>query len=257
MTWLWLGPITFDVGLVIFDKDGTLIDFDYAWGRQTVAGVERLVTALEAGDTLRRDLYRSLGYDPQAGCTDGAGPLATAPMEKLYTIAAAVLYQHGFGWDEAEAHVENLLKAEMAAIPLSELVRPAADVKTLLSELRAADVRVAVVTTDDRSPTQQTLALLGIENQVDFLACGDDQIRLKPAPDAVLTACAHLGVEPAHTLVVGDTVTDMLMAERARSGCRAAVLTGAGDRDSLAAHADVVLNSIAEISVARRSGDTA
>jgi HAD superfamily hydrolase (TIGR01509 family) len=256
MTWLWLGPITFDADLVIFDKDGTLIDFDFAWGRLTVAGVERLVTTLGGNDALRRDLYRSMGYDPQTSRTDGTGPLATASMERLYTIAATVLYQHGFGWDKAEAYVENLLKAEMAAIPLSEVVRPAADVKTLVSELRAANVRVAVVTTDDRSPTQQTLMLLGIENQVDFLACGDDQIRLKPAPDAVVNACAHVGVEPACTLVVGDTVTDMLMAERAGAGCRAGVLTGAGSRDSLTARADVVLNSIAEIHIARRGSHT-
>jgi phosphoglycolate phosphatase len=257
MTWLRLGPKTFDAGLVIFDKDGTLIDFDYAWGRLTVVGVERLVSALEGGDALRHDLYRSLGFDPRTGRTDGTGPLATAPMEKLYTVAAAVLYQHGFGWDDAEAHVENLFKTEMTAVSLSELVRPVADVQSLLSQLRAADVRIAVVTTDDRSPTQQTLALLGIENQVEYLACGDDPIRLKPAPDAVLAACAHLEVAPAHTLLVGDTVTDMLMAERAGAGCRAAVLTGAGDRDSLAVHADVVLNSIADIHIAPPGGNTA
>ena len=251
MARLSLGPISFDADLVIFDKDGTLIDFEYAWGRQTVAGVERLVAGVRGDVALRRDLYRSIGYDPQAGRTDGTGPLATAPMDKVHTIAAAVLYQHGFGWDEAEAHVENLLKAEIAAIPLSELVRPTADVKPLLGELRGARVHVAVVTTDDRAPTQQTMAFLGIENLVEFLACGNDPIRLKPAPDAVLNACAQLGVEPARTLVVGDTITDMLMAERAGAGCRAAVLTGAGRRDSLSAHADVVLNSIAEICVAR------
>jgi phosphoglycolate phosphatase-like HAD superfamily hydrolase len=43
----------------------------------------------------------------------------------------------------------------------------------------------------------------------------------------------------------------MVMAERAGAGCRAAVLTGVGARDALAPHADVVLNSIAEISVTK------
>lgn len=251
MTWLNLGSVSFDADLAIFDKDGTLIDFDHAWGQQTVAGVERLVAAVGSGDALRRDLYRSLGYDPQTSHTDGSGPLATASMAKLSTIAATVLYQHGLGWDEAEAHVKKSFAAGMAAIPLRELVCPVADVKSLLSDLRRANVRVAVVTTDDRSPTQETIILLGIEDQVDVLACGDDQIPTKPAPDAVLKACADLGVEPGRTLVVGDTVTDMVMAERAGAGCRAAVLTGVGARDSLGPHADVVLNSIAEISVAK------
>ncbi len=252
MTWLNVGSVSFDAGLAIFDKDGTLIDFEYAWGQQTVAGVERLVAAVGGSDALRRDLYRSLGYDPQTRHTDGTGPLATASMAKLSAIAATVLYQHGLGWDTAEAHVKNSFEAGMAAIPLRELVRPAADVQVLLSELHRANVRVAVVTTDDRAPTQETMALLGIEDQVDFLACGDDRIPTKPAPDAVLKACADLGVEPRRTLVVGDTLTDMVMAERAGAGCRAAVLTGVGARDSLAPQADVVLNSIAEISISKR-----
>ncbi|GAB4533348.1 MAG: HAD family hydrolase [Anaerolineae bacterium] len=252
MSWLHVGPEAFDADLVVFDKDGTLIDFEYAWGRQVVAGVERLLTAVGGSNTLRQDLYRSLGYDAQTGRTDGTGPLAMASMEKLYTIAAAVLYQHGFTWDEAEAHVGNYFEAGMASIPLREVVRPVANVKALLAGLQGANVRVAVVTTDDRLPTQETMALLGIEGLVDFLACGDDPIPLKPAPDAVLQACAHLGIEPARTLVVGDTVTDMLMAARAGAGCRAAVLTGAGSRDSLVAYTNLVLNSVAQIRVSPR-----
>ncbi len=252
MSRLAVGRELFDADLVVFDKDGTLIDFEYAWGRQVVAGVERLLAAVGGSDSLRQDLYHSLGYDVKTGRTHGRGPLATASMEKLYTIAAVVLYQHGFIWDEAEAHVRDYFEAGIASIPLRELVRPVANVNALLAELREASVHVAIVTTDDRLPTQGTMALLGIEELVDFLACGDDPIRIKPAPDAVLAACAHLGVEPARTLVVGDTVTDMLMAARAGVGCRAAVLTGAGSRDSLVTNADVVLNSVAQIRVSPR-----
>jgi phosphoglycolate phosphatase-like HAD superfamily hydrolase len=249
MTWLNVGPVSFDADLVIFDKDGTLIDFEQVWVQPTVDGVDHLMAAVRGDDALRRDLYRSVGYDPRTSRADGTGPLATAPTAKLYTIAATVLYQHGFGWDEAEAHVKEAFEATMTAIPLRELVLPLTDVKALLSDLRGAGVRAAIVTTDDRSATQQTMALLGIGDLVNYLACGDDQIPLKPAPGAVLSTCAHLGVEPARTLVVGDTVTDMVMGERAGVGCRAAVLTGAGSLDSLAACADVVLSSIAEIHV--------
>jgi phosphoglycolate phosphatase len=249
MTWLWLGSITFDADLVIFDKDGTLIDFEYAWGRQTVEAVERLVETVKGDNRLRQDLYRSLGYDPQGHRTAATGPLATASIGKLCTIAAVVLYQHGFDWDEAEAHSRGPFEAGLTSIPLTELVRPTADLKSLFGDLRQANVRIAVVTTDDRSPTQETMALLGIADQLDFLACGDDQIPLKPAPDAVLNACAHLGTQPAQVLVVGDTITDMVMARRAGAGCRAAVLTGVGGQDSLAAYADVVLASVADIRV--------
>jgi phosphoglycolate phosphatase len=248
---LSVGTLAFEAGLVVFDKDGTLIDFEYAWGRQTVSGVERTVAAVGGDDALRRAMYRSLGYDPEARRTSGSGPLATASIGKLRTITATVLYQHGFAWDEAEAHARDAFEAGLAALPLGELVRPVPGVRRVLEELRAAGVHAAVVTTDDRAPTLETLALLDVAGQVDFLACGDDPIPLKPAPDAVLSACARLCVEPARTLVVGDTVTDMVMAARAAAGCRAGVLTGVGDRETLAAHADVVLESIAQIRVSQ------
>jgi phosphoglycolate phosphatase len=249
MATLNVGSLSFDADLVVFDKDGTLIDFEYAWGRQTVTGVERLMSAVPGGAALRADVYRSLGHDPQTHRTAGSGPLATASIGKLSTIVACVLYQHGFTWDEAEAHAKNSFEAGLTSIPLKELIRPAADVKRVVNDLSGAGVRLAVVTTDDRSPTLQTLELLGIAGQVDFLACGDDQIPLKPAPDAVLSACAHLSVAPARTLVVGDTVADMLMARHAGAGLRAAVLSGVGGRDSLADYADVVLDSVADIGV--------
>jgi phosphoglycolate phosphatase len=244
-----VGSLSFDADLAVFDKDGTLIDFEYAWGRQTVAGVERLMAAVPGGAALRRDVYRSLGYNPQTHRTAGNGPLATASIGKLRTIVACVLYQHSFAWDEAEAHARNSFEAGLTSIPLKELIRPAADVRRLVNDLCQAHVRLAVVTTDDRLPTLETLTLLGIADQVDFLACGDDQIPLKPAPDAVLNACAHLSIAPARTLVVGDTVADMLMAKHAGAGLRAAVLSGVGDRDGLAAYADVVLDSVADIGV--------
>ena len=42
MALLSFGPLLFDADLVVFDKDGTLTDFESMWGRLTVAWVERL-----------------------------------------------------------------------------------------------------------------------------------------------------------------------------------------------------------------------
>lgn len=248
MTLFAFGPVLFDADLVVFDKDGTLIDFEFMWGRLAVAWVERLV-ADEGDDALRRELYRSMGYDLQRLRTEPQSPLAIAPTEQLQTIAAAVLYRHGTPWPKAEVRAQAAFRQAAADLPLAHLIRPTGDVAGLLGRLRGASARVAVITTDYRAEAEETLRIVGIAHLVDHLVCGDDGLPWKPAPDMLLATCERLRVEPGRTAVVGDTVADLLMAERAGAGLKVAVLTGIGDRKLLKAHADVVLRSIDDITI--------
>ena len=246
MALLNIGNLPFDADLVAFDKDGTLIDFEFMWGRLVVAWVELLAASTGDG-ALRWELYHSLGYDPRRQRTEPQSPLAIAPTGQLQTITAAVLYRHGIPWPEAQDRAQLAFRQTAADLPLADLIRPAGDVLGLLGKLQEAGVRVAVITTDHRAETEETLRIIEIVHLVDHLVCGDDGLPLKPAPDMLLTTCQRLGVEPARVAVVGDTVADLLMAQRAGAGLRAAVLTGAGDPSLLEAHADVVLRSIDEI----------
>ncbi len=239
----------FEIELAAFDKDGTLIDFYHLWGCKARRCVETLVNRVGGDEDLRHTLYQSIGYNPQTRQTAGNGPLATATMVKIYTIAAAVLYQHGLSWDDAERCVQESFAPSMGALPTADIVQPLGDVAALFRQLTQAGARIALVTTDDRAATQATLPLLGVEEHVSLLACGDDQTATKPAPDAIRRLGAKLGIEPAHTMMVGDTTADLLMASRAGVGCRVGVLSGVGDRATLAPHADVVLGSIDDIRV--------
>jgi phosphoglycolate phosphatase len=244
------GDRPFDVDWIAFDKDGTLLAFEVMWGRLAQAWVDRL--AGEAGqETLRQELHHSLGYDPVQRRTRPQSPLAIATTAELQTIVAVTLYRQGASWPDA------LQRARLAfqvgnELPLAELVQPAGDVAGLLAQLQGAGVRVAVVTTDSRADTEETLRLLGVDHLVDQLVCGDDGLPSKPAPDMLFAAGEGLGQDLARCAVVGDTLGDLIMAERAGAGLKVAVLTGAGDPDLLAEYADVVLDSINGIRVVAR-----
>jgi phosphoglycolate phosphatase-like HAD superfamily hydrolase len=110
-------------------------------------------------------------------------------------------------------------------------------------------VQIAVVTSDDRAPTVAALTWFEVLDQVAFIACADDGYPYKPAPEAVWAACKATGIAPERTVMVGDSTTDMLMAQRAGLGLRVAVLTGTMDTTVLAPLADIVLESIGEIRV--------
>ena len=239
----------FDAKVLVFDKDGTLIDFHTIWGSRMVSAAESIVSACKGGDDLRDRLFRTVGFSLERNRTLGCGPLATAPIAELETIVATVLYQAGISWDEAVTlSVEHLTK-RMAAPPAVDEIRPGANLVSLLGSFRDADIRLAVATTDNRLPAENCLEVLGIESLIEQLLCGDDRTGpRKPDPAVLLDIAESFGAPIYKVIMVGDTVSDLKMA-KAAGAMAVAVTGGAGSREELEQQADVVIDSLEEISV--------
>jgi phosphoglycolate phosphatase-like HAD superfamily hydrolase len=229
------------IDLIIFDKDGTLIEFHRMWG----GWVDELARRLEAATRLplREGLYRALGVDQESGLVLAHGLMAATPMRRIREVVEGYVSDAGAGPAAAAAAVE---RAWHAPDPVA-LAQPVTDLHALLGRLRARVPTFAVATSDDRGPTERTLAALGIADQFAALSCADDGRRTKPAPDPVLHLCSTLGVPPSATAVVGDAPADLRMARAAGAARAIAVLTGVGDEASLEPLADVVLDSIEDL----------
>src|SRR5690606_547970 len=135
-----------------------------------------------------------LGYNPTTGGFDPQSPIVTAPLPTIYVLMAGVLYRHGWGWLDAELQVQRALAPVMDAPIPRELIRPTAPLSPLFNGLRNAGVHIAVVTSDDRTPTLTALEWLGVREQVAFIACADDGYPFKPAPEAIWAASEATGV---------------------------------------------------------------
>ena len=226
------------IDLIIFDKDGTLIDFGPMWS----GWAETLARSLEAatGRPIEAPLFAMLGYDPGARNVLPGGGLAATPMARLRERSAAVLEDAGVDG----ATVERALDANWHAPDPIELARPLTDLPVLFGRLRASGLRLAVATSDDREPSVRTLEALGVGDAIEAMVCADDGVPVKPAPDMVLHLCEIAGVAPAKTAVVGDAPADLRMARAAGAGLVVGVLTGVGGRADLEPLADVVLDSV-------------
>jgi phosphoglycolate phosphatase len=243
----------YPIDLIVFDKDGTLIDFYHLWATKAKTAVAALLAQLDQDWTSAADLasrlYHSLGYDPASGQAVSDGPLATASLAKLGVITAVVLYQHGLSWHEAERLAAAHFMPQITAPPTAADVRSIGDVQALCRDLHRAGIQIAILTSDDRRAVEATLPLLGITAYVNAIIGGDDPFPNKPAPDALHHLSRLLNVPPERMAMVGDNASDLQTGRAASVGCCIGVLSGTGLEQDLRPYADVVLNSVAEIQV--------
>lgn len=210
------------------------------WGGWARELGTRLETA--ARRPVSPDVFAAIGFDPSTGRVASGGPLATSTMAGIEAVVEAVLRR----WCPSVAAARRATEAAWFVPDPVALARPLADLPALFERLRAEGRRIAVVTTDDRAPTDATLRGLGVRAAVEAMVCGDDGFPMKPAPDPVLAVCEAFATEPSRVAVVGDSPADMAMARAAGAGRVVGVLTGVGTAADLGG-ADVLLGSIAEL----------
>ncbi len=164
-------------------------------------------------------------------------------MAALHQLAVDILCDAGLGRESAVTLVAGTWDTPDPV----RFARPLADLSRLFGTLSAEGVKTAVATSDDRAATLATLAGLGIAQYVAAVVGADDGLPTKPEPDMVLYLCRRLGIVPADSVVVGDSVADMMMGRAAGVGLTVAVLSGVGTREILAPFSDVVVPSVGEL----------
>ena len=228
---------------IIFDKDGTLIDFDAMWGGWVVYLAEQLHAL--SGQSVREPLCIAMGYDDANKKVLAHGKLAATPMSQLYHLTVDVMRSLGLSAEQAAQVVE-----EGWCIPDPVLLaKPFTDTRDLFSKFHQQNIKLGIATTDDRAPTQAMIEAFDIEEYLTSMVCADDGIPAKPAPDMVLTICERMNIHPSKVMVVGDTTADLKMARAAGAGLVVGVLSGVSNVHDLIPYADMIIDSVDELHV--------
>jgi phosphoglycolate phosphatase len=223
---------------IIFDKDGTLIDFDAMWGNWALQLADRLQASMELN--VRQALCECFGYDIARRKILPDGKLTCTPMWQLRELMLEVVASFGIPATEASCAVA---KAWHVPDPVS-LARPFTDIQKLFVNIHKLGIKIAIATTDDREPTRAMLEGFGVKDFVNTMVCADDGIKAKPAPDMVTTICQRINVHPSSVIVIGDTVADLQMARSAGAGYVIGVLSGVGSLANLTPLADILIDTV-------------
>jgi HAD superfamily hydrolase (TIGR01549 family) len=223
--------------LIIFDKDGTLIDFHTMWGKW----LRQLARRLEAETYLpiATPLFQAMDFEAESGYIAPGGELAVTPMAGLERLTRQVLREAGAS--------ETAITAAMEAAwcyPDPADAQPLADLPALFGALRKHGLKIAIATSDDYAPTVSLVEQWGLTSLVEVIVGADNGLPIKPAPDVIQHICRTLNISPPKTVMVGDNVADIQMGQAAGVGLTVGVLSGVSSAVELEAAAMVVLASI-------------
>lgn len=221
---------------ILFDKDGTLLDFDESWGHVN----RRVAMIASAGDMVLADrMLLACGMDPLTGDIRPDSLFAAANTREI----GAALVDIGSPI-EFEALVEALDELFAQA---SEQSVPVADLASLFGSLKEAGFAIGIASSDNERSIRRIVERFGLAWHVDYVAGYDSGYGAKPGPGMVEGFCRATGLAPAQIAVVGDSNHDMHMGAAAGAGLKIAVLSGTGSRTTLEAAADCCLNDITEL----------
>jgi len=190
--------------LVVFDWDGTLMDST----RLIASCLQEACREVGAPIPSDSDALFVIGLNMADTFRRVAPDLDAEAQRRL-----AERYRHHFLSREHEA-------------PLYEGVRE------MLEELHARGARLAVATGKARRGLERALDATGLRRWFEATRCADEGFA-KPHPDMLLMLLDVTGVEPARSVMVGDTTHDLELA--ANAGVDAvAVSYGAHPEDLLA-----------------------
>jgi phosphoglycolate phosphatase len=222
---------------LLFDKDGTLLDFGASWS----VAYRDLCLELSGGDqSAAAAMLAAGGMDLETGRCQSGSVLAVGNTIDIARFWFPLLSEGDLKTLVARIdHVffENSLRYSIA-LP---------GVREALSELAAAGYSMGVATSDGTASSRAALAKLGLEPYLPHVFGYDSVPRPKPAPDIVHAFAAAISVEPNEVAVIGDNAHDLEMALSAGAGAAIGVLSGNSTHADLADLADVVLEGIAEL----------
>lgn len=240
-----------NVSLVIFDKDGTLIDLYQYWASMVSLRAEELCRIFKLdSDFHQKPLMYAMGVDSAKKVIRPRGPVGILPREVVQKAAEDYLSEIKVRGDIETACFDTFKKIDNVSLQhLDTFIKWIPGARTLLEELRQKSCMTAIATTDKTHRANIAVEHLNIATLLDFVVGADMVQNSKPAPDMVHLIEQKLDIKAQSSVVVGDAITDVKMGKAA--GCRAsiAVLTGMTPERELAEETDYVVNSIADISI--------
>jgi phosphoglycolate phosphatase len=213
---------------VLFDLDGTLVEFKFKVKESRLALIE---------------LLKKKGFDDRSWTETTRTQRIIDDAETQWRNSENL--REGQDFDSVRRELYRLLDDfEYDALLCA---KPHAGSIYILRKLKDAQLMSGIVTNSGRGPVEMMLRESGFLSYLSVLVTRNEMKRMKPDPSGLLEAMKKLEVKHEETLYVGDSVIDIEAARAAKIKC-ASVATGLYRADILREHSpDYLIDAIEEL----------
>jgi len=199
------------VRLVVFDRDGTLIDLYNYWAGMIGLRSELISRELNLEDKDKKALMYAMGIDLDKKHLRPEGPVGLKKREIV--MQAAVDYLGGISIKgSTKLCFEAFKKAdELSLDKMDAFLKPLEGLTSLLGSLKKNGCMIAIATTDKSHRAKMTMERLGIIDYFSVILGADSVKRPKPAPEMLNLILNRLNINKEEAVMVGDAVTDIQM----------------------------------------------
>lgn len=234
---------------IIFDKDGTLIDFYKTWIPAAIAVVDNVFVDYEISESMdaKEKVLNAIGISENQVAPDSSfawktyDDIARDMQSVLEQLLSKKIDVHSLGNKLANYFEEEICEN-------GKMIECAFDLPSIIKSLNSQNINIGIATTDTYRATIKCLDKIGILKYFTFFAMDKmpNYMPLKPSREIITKAAKYWDIDSEKILVVGDTLNDMRFAHNG-GAIAVGVLSGVSKRQDLQAMADYIIDSVADL----------
>lgn len=236
-----------NIDTVLFDKDGTFLDFHLYWGKLVELRSQALIDFFGINPKNFEKICLDMGYCRKTKKLTSCGPVGLLSRDGVIKEIMNKLTK--FKVNANYNDIDKIFKEvhEKFFPHIKDYCRLIDGVEDCLIKLKELNVKLAVVTSDTHKNTIEITKNLKINTYFDLIVGKDDCKFDKKSGLPAKYALRKLKSNEENTITIGDGIMDFLMAQNA--GLKSAVLVATGQTriEELSNITNYVVNNLKEV----------
>lgn len=218
---------------ILFDKDGTLLQFTEGWVDSIVGFLEDKIL----DDKKKRKLFKEIGIREDGGVEENSILSSETAMDLAIIFSKYLDEDLDEIYRELDDHLLNYLKKN------NKFIRETCDLRSLFEALRDRKILIGIFTSDNYRQAKYSMDYLGLDSFIDFYAAADIY-KKKPNKESLEVFKKKYSLEDQEIIIVGDSRVDMVFGE---DTVKVGVLCGTGSREMLAKYTDNIVDHPSQV----------